>query len=124
MPEDKPSSSDFTIKKKVDESWKETIDKERHPDDEHKHEPPVLPEISFTNFLSSLGVQTLASLGELEDPSGAKGKADIEQARYLIDTLHMLSEKTKGNLSKEESVMMQNLLYELQLKFVEKSRPA
>ncbi len=76
----------------------------------------------FPFFISSLGMQALLFLGELPDPQTGDKKPDLPQAKYLIDTLDMLSGKTKGNLSKEEEKMLEDLLYELRLKFVEKSQ--
>ncbi len=119
--------------KKVDESWKDSVTKEKKvPDSSQKitrEDEPVpqgAPDAGFPFFISTLGMQALSALGALPDPVTGKEKttltsSDLGHAKYLIDIIQMLSEKTKGNLSEEESSMLQNLLYELRLKFVEKN---
>lgn len=49
-------------------------------------------------------------------------KPDFNQAKYLIDLLDVLAEKTKGNLTSQETEMLEGIRYELKMKFVEKSR--
>ena len=108
-------------KKKVDESWKNSVEKEKTAP-AHEAGPKITPEASFSFFASTLGMQTLVVLGEIRDPEAVSQGPDLAQAKYLIDTLNMLFQKTKGNLTKEEETMMENLVYDLQMKFVEKSQ--
>ena len=110
-----------TIKKSVDESWKETVEKEKHVLSEDKTDDSI-PEASFPFFISTLGMQALAALGEIENPAANEKKFEPLQAQYLIDTLQMISEKTKGNLSKDEAAALQDMLHTLRLKFVEKKQ--
>ena len=122
MNEGPEKTSEFTIKKKVDESWKNSIQKERESlPTEPEQEPPV-PEPNFPFFISTLGMQALLALGEIPDPATGEKKADLAQAKYLIDIIQMLSEKTKGNLSEEESQIVKDLLYDLRVKFVKKAQ--
>ena len=58
-------------------------------------------------------------LGEIPNPMTNKEDVNLPQAKLIIDTLLLLREKTKGNLSKEEENILNGSLYELQLKFVE-----
>ena len=106
------------VKKKVDESWKDSVAKERSKNQPAASvEPPPEAgeaEATFEYFISSLGMQAITALNE--------GK--IEQSRTLIDMMQMLAEKTQGNLTLEESQALQELLYQLQLQFVKKSQQA
>ncbi|MFH1459271.1 MAG: DUF1844 domain-containing protein [Candidatus Omnitrophota bacterium] len=125
--------------KRVDESWKEKIQKEKESNvnglKQDDQTPPTqskpetmdenndhMPEVSFNVFITSLGMQALMFLGEIENPMTNKKEVDIHQAKYLIDTLGMLEEKTEGNLDEQEKQVITQLLYELRLKFVEKSK--
>ena len=118
---EKPSES--TIKKKVDESWKSSVEQERESPSASAAEEGIPPaNTDFPFFISTLGMQTLLALGEIADPATGEKKTSLPQAQYLIEIIRMLSDKTKGNLSKEEASMVQNLLYELQMKFVAKSQ--
>ncbi len=73
-------------------------------------------------FLSSLSMQALVALGEMAHPATGLAHEDLEQARYLIDVLGLLQEKTQGNLSQEEAAMLDGLLYELRMKYVERTQ--
>src|SRR6201996_4315453 len=75
-------------------------------------------EVSFDKFVASLYMTSLMQLG-LAAPQGAKPEVDIIGARKTIDTLSMLQEKTKGNLTPAEANMMQNCLYELRMAYLE-----
>jgi Domain of unknown function (DUF1844) len=75
-------------------------------------------EISFEKFIASLYMTSLMQLG-LAAPQGAKPEVDLIGARQTIDTLAMLREKTKGNLTPAEENMFQNLLYELRMAYLE-----
>ena len=135
MEETRQNTPDFIVNKKVDESWKNTVEKEKSsaaapvsapaPDPAGAEEEPQTPEPGkpdFLYFLSGLGMQALAALGELPDESGISTPADLGHAKYLIDVLDMLVIKTKGNLSAEEKKTLEQLLYQLRVKFVQKSR--
>ena len=116
MPEDSPS-----VQKKVDESWKDSVAKEKGSSSAGAPEPAE-QESAFSYFLSTLGMQALAALGELEDPAtGGPARPNLPQAKYLIDTLQLLEEKSRNNRTPEEESMLQNLLYELRMKFVQKN---
>jgi len=110
-------------KKKVDESWKEAVLKEKK-EEIQKPDATQVPEVDFMNFITSLSLQSLISLGEIESPFTEKKEVNIKQARFLIDTLDMIKQKTEGNLTEEESKMLDTMLYELKMKYVEKSKGA
>lgn len=124
-------------KKKVDESWKERIDAEKQkaerpqpqkgPREERPREEPPEGEMpggadNFSAFISSLAMQGLMMLGELPNPATGKKELELEQAKYIIDTLIMIKDKTKGNLTKSEGKILEQALYELQTRFVAKSK--
>ena len=103
--------------KKVDESWKEKVEKEKH---EPKREGFVPPEADFKFFITTLTLQASIALGHIANPSTGKTEKDPAQAKFLIDTLAMLQEKTKGNLTKEETELLENLIYELRMAYLAK----
>src|SRR5579875_3651120 len=75
-------------------------------------------EITFEKFTASLYMTALLQLG-LAAPEGAKPDVDLIGARQTIDTLALLQEKTKGNLTSREENMLQNCLYELRMAYLE-----
>ena len=80
--------------------------------------------IDFTTFVLSLGSSALVHLGEIHHPETAEAQENLLLARQVIDLLAMLEEKTRGNLTPEEARFLSDLLADLRLKFVEKSRGA
>ena len=74
--------------------------------------------ITFSTFILSLNTAALIHLGELPDPITQKKKVNLLLAKQTIDTLEMLKEKTKGNLTIDEEKLLDTILYELKLKFI------
>ena len=81
-----------------------------------------MPEPDFPMFISGMGMQSLMHLGELENPLTQKKEKDIVQAKYIIDILGLLQEKTKNNLSDQEEKLLEGLLYDLRMKYVSASK--
>lgn len=147
------------MEKKVDESWKEQVEREKRllqpgggqpqarpaPPDAGRAEPQraavggggprgttaggrpsgaggrggqEMPETDFSFFLSSLSMQALVALGEIPHPATNLPQENLEQARYFIDLLGVLQEKTKGNLTPEEGSLLEQVVYELRMKYV------
>ena len=75
-------------------------------------------EMTFDKFVASLYMSSLMQLG-LAAPQGAKPQVDLLGARQTIDTLAILQDKTKGNLTPAEQNMLQNCLYELRMAYLE-----
>jgi len=75
-------------------------------------------EITFEKFIASLYMTALMQLG-LAAPQGAKPEVDLIGARQTVDTLALLQEKTKGNLTPAEDNMLRNCLYELRMAYLE-----
>jgi Domain of unknown function (DUF1844) len=75
-------------------------------------------EMNFERFMASLYMTAMMQLGLMHEQGGQPG-VDLIGARQTIDTLGMLSEKTKGNLTPKEQGFMQNCLYELRMAYVE-----
>ena len=81
-----------------------------------------LGEISFGAFLMSLSTEALVHLGEMTDPSGGQAQRDLAMAQQLIDILGMLREKTRGNLDHDEQALLDAILFDLRMKYVEIAR--
>jgi hypothetical protein len=75
-------------------------------------------EITFERFLASLYMTAMLQLGLMRQ-QGGQPQVDIIGARQTIDTLSLISEKTKGNLTGAEANFLQNSLYELRMAYVE-----
>jgi hypothetical protein len=99
-----------------------TAKDEEQPNGEAGASPGELPRIDFATFVLSLSHSALMHLGDAPDPGGGKAAPDLEMARQTIDLLHLLEEKTHGNLTGEEERMLSGALYDLRLRFVEVSK--
>ena len=78
--------------------------------------------MNFASFLLSLATTGMVHLGEIPEPSTGQTLENLEAARQMIDILGILKEKTEGNLTPEESQLMENMLYELRMSFLSKSK--
>ncbi|MFG0262250.1 MAG: DUF1844 domain-containing protein [Novipirellula sp. JB048] len=85
-------------------------------DDSPSLQPP--PPASFEVLISMLFTQAMATLGQIPDPSSGEAKVNKPFAKHYIDTLDLLGEKTKGNLSEEESKMLAEALHALRMMYV------
>ena len=102
--------------KKIDQDWKDQVDKEKEiaqGKNEAYHQP------TFIVFVSSLGMQAMIAMGKLENPMTKKTEKNYGQARFLIDTLGVIQEKTKGNLDREEDKALGEYLFNLRMMYVE-----
>ena len=81
-----------------------------------------MSELSFTAFVVSLASTAAIHFGDLPDPAtGTKSETNLEGASQMIDILSLLEQKTRGNLTAEERQVLEQVLYELRMRFVEAS---
>lgn len=115
--------------KKVDESWKEQVEQEKQrPPAEQPAAPQDLgktvqevPEARFDVFLSGLAMEALVALGDMPHPATRKQATNLPHARYLVDLLGILEEKTRGNVSVEEERFLKDTLYQLRMRYLAKA---
>jgi hypothetical protein len=74
---------------------------------------------SFPQFISGFGIQTLINLGKIPNPVSGETRVDLPNAKYSIDILGIIQEKTKGNLAPEEDKQLADILRDLRLEYVE-----
>ena len=117
--EKKKKDIKFNVKKE-DKDWKEKVVEDKKKDEVKKEEfkmPPM--EVNFMMFITSLSMQAMMSLGIYPNPVTKKEEKNLDAAKYTVDTIAMLQEKTKGNLTSEESRLIDNILYDLRMKYIE-----
>ncbi|MFW6082397.1 MAG: DUF1844 domain-containing protein [Desulfosalsimonas sp.] len=89
--------------------------------DETGNRECIMPEINFTTFIMSLNSSALVHLGQHADPTTGTTAKNLPVAKQTIDVIAMLSDKTQGNLSREEERLLTNVLYELRLLYVKET---
>ncbi len=85
-------------------------------------EPQQPFEIDFSTFIMSLTSSAFYHLGDIANPETGKTETNLPAVQQTIDMLVMLREKTQNNLIQEETKLLEQLIYELQMKFVAKSK--
>ncbi|HTK28377.1 MAG TPA: DUF1844 domain-containing protein [Vicinamibacterales bacterium] len=81
-----------------------------------------MPELTFTSFVLSLASTAAIHFGDLPDPdSGERSEPNLEGASQMIEILSLLDQKTRGNLTAEERQVLEQVLFELRMRFVEAS---
>jgi hypothetical protein len=114
----------------IDDDWKEEAQREKEAlaaameQEKQKAKHVMREKASFPMLLSGLATQALVCLGELENPFTKQRETDLPEAQFHIDMLEILQAKTKGNLSPDEARMMEGLLFDLRMRFVQKSQTA
>ncbi len=133
--------SDEDLKIHIDSDWKEQAqaEKQRLVDQQKQAEESTpggaaaaaakgklgeMPPASFETLMGTLISQALFAMGAIPDPATGQRIAQLDLARHSIDLLTVLEEKTKGNLSDEESTTLSGALYELRNRYVEISNSA
>jgi len=113
----------------IDEDWKQEAQKEKEvlaaqeeaekkkAEKEDKRRGP-LPKGNFAALISMLTTQALFALGVLQVKGQEEKEPDLEMAKYNIDMLETLEEKTKGNLTEEEQKVLTNTLNEVRMAYV------
>ena len=143
---------DQPTKKRVDESWKEQVEREkqapqptvapgspsaarpgpphadapRGPESEEPREPheqgDEIPQARWDLFISGLAMEALVAMGDMAHPVTRKPAIDLRRAKYLVDLLGVLEEKTKGNLSIDEGRLLSDALYQLRMRYLNKTQ--
>ena len=98
----------------AEESKESTSDSSQSTDQER----PKLPPVDFSAFIAELGTTAFAYLGGYQNPETKEVFVDLEMAKRTIDTIDLLKEKTKGNLTAPESNLLDNTLYNLRMTYI------
>ena len=97
----------------------DTLEEQKNSSDEKEAESF---QVDFPTFIMSLSSSAFYHLGDMPDPTTGKKELNLPAVQQTIDMLNMLKAKTKGNLKEDESKLLEQLIYELQVKYVAKSK--
>ena len=101
----------------AEEAFQEASQKATTEADRDAQELP-LPGITFSSFVFSLSSAALVSMGAIPDPNTGKTEKNLPLAKQTIDLLGLLRDKTRNNLSQEEEILFDHLLYDLRMSYV------
>jgi hypothetical protein len=116
----------------VDEDWKSQVQAEKEaashttspksgetvPAAQSRGGGMDFPPASFEMLVTTLATEALVALGQVPNPLTDKAEMQPEQAKYLIDTLEVLQQKTKGNLTAAEQQLIDSILHQMRMLFV------
>jgi hypothetical protein len=118
----------------IDEDWKSKVEAEKEEaakakpaattpkaegaDSSDMNDPPM-PPASFELLLTTLATEALVALGQVPHPATGKTQVQRNQAKFLIDTVDILRQKTAGNLTTSEQAVVDSLLHQMRLVFVQ-----
>jgi hypothetical protein len=109
----------------VDDDWKSQVEREkaefrsRATQPESSRALEEMPPASLVTLLSSLATQAMLSLGLIRDPIDGAVHIHKPMAKHFIDTIAVLEDKTKGNLTPEEAAMLSDVLHQLRMAYVQ-----
>ncbi|HVT28446.1 MAG TPA: DUF1844 domain-containing protein [Lacipirellulaceae bacterium] len=119
----------------IDEDWKSQVQAEREqaakskPTEAAKETAseeildPPMPPASLELLLTTLATEALVAMGQVPHPVTGKSQTQRNQAKFLIDTVDVLREKTKGNLTTSEQQVLDSLLHQLRMVFIQTAEP-
>lgn len=117
----------------IDEDWKSQIAAEKEELQREAEEqtespqpqpqPGEVPPASLEMLVTMFASEAMMALGQLPNPATGELSISLDHARYAIDMLQMLQEKTKGNLDPNEAKMLEDLLHQLRMLFVASQSP-
>jgi len=126
-------------RKRVDESWKEQAEREKRAVGAGAESGPAGSpgagarpsgmgrvadeplQARFDLFVSGLAMEALIAMGDVPHPTTRRQAANLPQAKYLVDLLGVIEEKTKGNLTVEEEKLLADALYQLRMRYLNKA---
>ncbi len=103
----------------VDDDWKAQARKEKEELARETAQPEALPDASFTELVNIVATQAVVAMSGMTGPGGERIPPNIEVAKHYVDMLQVLDDKTKGNLSDEEKRLLDQVLYELRMRYVQ-----
>lgn len=111
----------------IDEDWKSQVAAEKEavanqPAAEKNAPSPgdfQMPPASLEMLVTQLATEALMSLGQIPHPQSGEAIFAPQQAKYLIDTVEMLSNKTKGNTTPQEAQLLEEVLHQLRMVYVQ-----
>ena len=114
------------VKETTDDTPKKEIPREdkasQSEKEEQKQSSPPPPEVNFSSFVLSLSSSALFHFGEIPDPISNQKQRNLPMAKQTIDILGMLKEKTAGNLTEQEDKLLDNLLYDLRMRYINETK--
>ena len=93
------------------------------PPAESASDRPAVDAVTFSTFVLGLSTQALLHLGEIPDPATQRRDRDLPAAKQVIDILGILRDKTRNNLEPGEQSLLDSVLYDLRMRYVELVRP-
>lgn len=119
-----PASSDEAIppeqelKEKEPKGKKESKKTTQKKVEKGKQDSAQFSEINFATFILSMSSSAMLHMGEVPYPETGKTEKNLLLAKQSIDIIEMLKEKTKGNLTSDEKTLIDNVLYDLRMRYV------
>ncbi|MBK9118213.1 MAG: DUF1844 domain-containing protein [Phycisphaerales bacterium] len=103
----------------VDDDWKAEAQREKERLAQQEEAAQELPDPSFPELLNMIVMQAVAGMGLMATPDGQRMPPNLPIAKHFIDMLQVLEDKTKGNLTDEEKRLLDQVLYEMRMTFVQ-----
>lgn len=115
------TDSDSEPKIIVDDDWKSRVEQERRQTEAASDNAAAdsYPEASFELLVTTFSMQAMAAMGLMGGPGGAAQPPDLGMARHLIDLLGVIEAKTKGNLTVDEAAMLEQMLHQLRMLYLD-----
>jgi hypothetical protein len=103
----------------VDDDWKAEAKQEKERLAKETAKEEQLPDPSFAELINMIAMQAVVGLGGMTGPGGERIPPNLEIAKHYVDMLQILEDKTKNNLTDEEKKLLDQVLYEIRMRYVQ-----
>jgi hypothetical protein len=103
----------------VDDDWKAEAKQEKERLAEEAGKQEALPDPTFAELINMIAMQAMVGLGGMSGPGGERIPPSHEIAKHYVDMLQVLEDKTKNNLTDDEKKLLDQVLYEIRMRYVQ-----
>ncbi len=105
----------------VDDDWKAEAKQEKERLAQETTEREAIPDPSFAELINMIAMQAMVGFGGMAGPGGERVPANMEIAKHFVDMLQVLEDKTKGNLTDDEKKLLDQVIYEIRMRYIQSS---
>ena len=103
----------------VDDDWKAEAKKEKERLAQETTQQEAIPDPTFAELINMIAMQAMVGFGGMAGPGGERIPPNLDIAKHYVDMLQVLEDKTKGNLTDDEKKLLDQVAYEIRMRYIQ-----
>jgi hypothetical protein len=103
----------------VDDDWKAEAKKEKERLAQETTQQEAIPDPTFAELINMIAMQAIVGFGGMAGPGGERIPPNLDIAKHYVDMLQVLEDKTKGNLTDDEKKLLDQVAYEIRMRYIQ-----